>query len=304
MSDAIASLGKAGTGIVESIQNNNPNSVTNQQGAKLLNLNDMNDAPGGYAPRAGLIAPGVDPTTGAVNSIPSGVSTLGTAPQTFTGGQKALDSAIAIQRSQQQGTGLQSEVDLRKAQTQEANTRSSTMGLNTAINLMKVQNPKQFAPRAPAYDTLESLSRDINTQVPGQVNPDDPTKTIPSSVGILQGLSSGTNNRGRLVKDPSGGNNMVWQGDDNGPLVSFNPSTTAYGATNDQRPSEQAARPYLPFNAATQYAQRYGKISQGGGRFLLPTQAQGGGVQPSPPTSGQPQAQPQSAGGAVRAQSQ
>ena len=74
-----SSTGNVGGDIVKAINNtitqNRQNALANQI------LNTQNP------PRAGLVAPGVNPATGQANVIPTGVSTTGTAPQTGGVGQ-------------------------------------------------------------------------------------------------------------------------------------------------------------------------------------------------------------------------
>jgi hypothetical protein len=101
-------------GIANIIQQNRQNAIANQI------LNTQN------APRAGLVAPGVNPQSGAANVIPAGVSTAGTAPQ--TGG--TLELAMRNEQAKQDLANQQAQlaIALKKAQIQDYIARAQGIG--------------------------------------------------------------------------------------------------------------------------------------------------------------------------------
>jgi hypothetical protein len=224
-----------------------------------------------YSPRAGLVSPGVNPQTGAVNTIPAGVSTVATAPAQFTGGTAGLKQLIDIQKDQNAQSGLQSEIELRKAQTSDTQAQTSQRGVNSVAQIINAQtrqkqvkqqqtNQQQIQQRLNA-DTPEKVAKEIDVQYPVVLA--DGTKQ-PSAQQFLSAYQNKTGSYGDI--DASG--NWVTKAD--GSLYSANPATAGFNTT---LPQEQAG-PFMSATALQGYGMRLARI------------------QASPPVAGGPPAQP------------
>src|SRR5260370_309172 len=102
-----------GDSIGSAIQRAGQDRTANQLSSQLANS-------GNYAPRGGLVSPGIDPITGAINTIKAGTpesvatqggvvgmvpQTRGTAPVVATGGEQALKARLAIANAQREAQG-------------------------------------------------------------------------------------------------------------------------------------------------------------------------------------------------------
>src|SRR5260221_46021 len=109
-------LEKAGSTIGSAVKTGQQNNVANtfmQQANSGVN-----------APHAGLVSAGVNPATGAANSIPAGTVTTGTAPLYPTGasgqlgGTPELSMAMQLQKQQAAQQGQNAQMALRQQQLQ------------------------------------------------------------------------------------------------------------------------------------------------------------------------------------------
>src|SRR5258707_7670964 len=88
-----AGITSAGKSIGGAIKQAGQDRQANQIASQLANTSTYDPTTGqygGYSPRAGLVSPGIDPITGAINSVGQGVPTGGTAPKVMTGGVQGL----------------------------------------------------------------------------------------------------------------------------------------------------------------------------------------------------------------------
>jgi hypothetical protein len=81
-------IGKGLSGLAKAIAGQQTLARQNAVANQLMNTRN--------APRAGLVAPGVNPRTGAANVIPARVPTAGTTP--FSGGAEELENRVKMQR--------------------------------------------------------------------------------------------------------------------------------------------------------------------------------------------------------------
>lgn len=256
-------------------------------GAQLMGLNR-----GAYAPRASLIAPGVNPATGAVNSVAPGVSTQPTAPQTFTGGQSALENAIAVKKAQQEATGQTFENTLRQAQAQNQQSQAAGQTVRSMADIIKANAYRQNLQNKPVQLTPQQkqaqLDAEKNADTVPRIVTDLKNMTTPEEAKQwIAGVMNGTLKRGSI-------SNGIWTPDPNGPLVSPSqnlakpPGNKSDGflgiGASPGSYSEDDASPNQPIDAIQPFMDRYQKVKAAGGRYV--PQGQGGGPPAGNPNAG------------------
>jgi hypothetical protein len=217
-------------GIVNIMQQRRMEAIANQ----ILNTRN--------APRAGLVAPGVNPQTGQANVIPTGVSTAGTAPA--TGGTLELAMRNEQAKAELANQRAQLEDALKRAQIQDYLAKAAgtgyyakrAAGLTPAAQLAEQHRQYQEDERlrqatltqarkeqAANTDTLPKVLKDFSALYPGKTT-DDTGATVTHGEAIYNSLNQGSGARGNVINgqfigDPNG-EYYTWQGDAHGKAAS------------------------------------------------------------------------------------
>jgi hypothetical protein len=265
LAEGISSAGKS---IAGGINQYHQDKTANQIGSQMANS-------GAYAPRAALVSPGTNPITNAINAIPPGLNTQGSAPAQFTGGAQGLQMQLDVGNLQNRQQRLQQElqggapIDQALKQAQIGNYNSSSRYHN-------------YLATNPEMQRQQWRRADIDAQK----NMDSPTK-MANEIDHLYGTGS-TGTIINAINTTGGANGRIengnWVGDPNGPLWSASPHVQNYTGNV----TEEQAKPYFPNTVLDAYKQRLQNMPKPGGGATpgtaspLPT----GNVGAPPPAAG------------------
>jgi len=289
-------LEQAGEGLAQGLQQARQNSIADAVSQSVANS-------GAYAPRAGLVSPGTNPITGAINSVAAGVPTAGTAPISGGGGGMLgfqLRNAMAnqgienaLKRAQIGYYGAHGASAIQNAATQEAYRQAQEARLGAQTNALNTGGgPQGAADRTAQAAALKQAQKDA------QANYDDYPRIYKDLKDIygadadkwLQGLQGGTLTIGRIE-------NGQWITDPKGTVASASPTLQQPPANKSQgvfgigaNPgsySADDAEPHAPIAAMQPFLDRTKRvISAPNNRFVPPV------VMPAQ-AAGQPAAQAQ-----------
>jgi hypothetical protein len=239
---------------------------------------------GSYAPRAGLVSPGLDPITGAINTVkgpasnPYGVDqatqgqfagTTGTAPVVATGGQQGLKDRLAVMNEQRQmsgGTPIQQALERARLENTQAHTNYlNTLPEERRQDRKDAQNEK-IAAQAAARD---QATREKNADtVPKLTKEIEDTTGKGSSVKWMADFASPYGHRGRVVEGK-------WLNDPNGDQYALPESADAGTAGNEipDGTAKSAIKTIAPLDTLNKWKERSQNIIEGGGRYVAPTSA-------------------------------
>jgi hypothetical protein len=240
MSQGIQSLGQS---IGKAIQGVHQNQIANQYASQLKGTPPTPPTP----PHAELASPGTNPSTGEQNSVGQAVETgykPGTPGTPGTpgiqtvpgGGVQGLQLAMAIQQLKNQQGNLQSERDLRGAQTGYYKGHTDYLKGQTDVNKK----------RADAYAASVAGRGQPKT-------PADMMKGLGLPPAVMKALSTHGGARGSIVDGK-------WQGDPNGPM--WTPSDQAQNY--DHPLSAQDVQPVMPYSDIELIKQKLGAVSSPG----------------------------------------
>jgi hypothetical protein len=246
--------------IVQLQQNARQNAVANQ----LLNT--------ATPPRAALVDPGVDPSSGQANVVPAGVSTAGTAPATGGVAQLSLQQKMQQQDLADQLKRAQIENYLAQARgtgryapkpTGQLTPYQQTQQISNQVKAEEATRQKVLAQaqktQAASTDTFEKLDKDFNT-VYGKG----------SGEKYFNALSSGAGTRGNIV----GGQFVP---DANGQY--YTPDTVAshqeggflgMGTTTAWPKLDDLENRPVKMDSLQPFLDRFKQIQQGGGKAVPP----------------------------------